>query len=305
MAVSFEFRHLRAFVALADELHFGRAAERLHIAQQALSTQIQQLETRVGAKLFERSTRHVETTPAGDALLEPARALLHGAEEAVAAVEAAEHGRPATLTVGFPVRPVPASAPAIFDRFRASAPGSDVDVHFGDMGDPSGGLLTREADVAFVYPPFTSAGLDMEPLTTEERLVLLPAGHRLAGAPQVALGDLLAEPWLDIEGTDPLWRRFWLALDHRAGSPAVFGATVRSADGLVEGVRLGLGVALAPASVADEVAATSRGVVARPVAGLEPCTLAVAWRSGEESPAASRFLDCALSAYRPRLKVVA
>lgn len=160
-----ELKHPRAFVAVAEELNFTRAAERLHLTQQALSGQIRQLEERIDAKLLERDTRRVELTPAGLALLNSARPLLAGAELAVAAArEAAETTR--SLTVGF---------------VAAIAHGRLGDlVHFGDLVDPSGGIRAGAADLAAVHGPFENAGLESAYLWSDEMVIAMSADHPLA-----------------------------------------------------------------------------------------------------------------------------
>jgi DNA-binding transcriptional LysR family regulator len=292
--VSVELRHLRAFVAVAEELNFTRAAERLHMAQQALSTQVRQLEERVGEQLLVRTTRKVELTPAGLALLEHARLLLGGADRAVAAAKAAGEGH-ATLTVGFvvpadhePLRPALA-------RFNERRPDVDVQVHFGEVTDPTGGLRDGHADVAVVVGAFDRTGLETTPLWTDPRGVAMAADHPLAEKDELTVAELVAEPTFDFPVEDPVFRDYWMVINHRGGRPPKIVARFRSLDGLLEAVRGRLGVNVIRERIVDTLGQSS-GVVFRPVAGLEPAEVALAWRQGSSSELVSDFVAAAQDA---------
>ena len=155
-----ELKHLRSFVAVAEELNFTRAAERLHLTQQALSGQIRQLEERIGTKLLERDTRRVDLTPAGSALLESARPLIAGAELAVVAAQQAGQ-RTQTLTVGFVAAITHTQMGQALDAFAQAHPGVELLIHFGELTDPSGGIRSGHADVAAVHGPFDSRDLEL------------------------------------------------------------------------------------------------------------------------------------------------
>lgn len=154
-----ELKHLRAFVAVAEELNFTRAAERLHMAQQALSSQVRRLEERIGVQLLERTTRKVELTGAGAILLEEARAVLEAADRAVAATQAADQ-RTTILTVGLVVPADYEPLVPVIERFRGQNPDVDVRVHFGDVADPAAGLRDGLADVGVVVGAFDRSGLE-------------------------------------------------------------------------------------------------------------------------------------------------
>jgi DNA-binding transcriptional LysR family regulator len=293
--VSVELRHLRAFVAVAEELNFTRAAERLHIAQQALSSQIRQLEERVGEQLLDRTTRKVELTPAGQALLEHARTVLGGADRAVAAARAAGEGTP-ILTVGLvvpvdhePLRP----ALALYAERR---PDVEVRVHFGEVMDPSGGLREGHADVAVVVGAFDSTGLDMAALWTDPRGIAMAAGHPLAAQPELTIAELVEQPTFDFPAPDAVFRDYWMATNHRNGRPPKIVAQFRSLDGLVEAVRAGLGVNLIRERIVDTFGSAS-GVVFRPVRDLEPAEVSVAWATGDQRELVADFVDAARDAF--------
>ena len=296
--VDVEMRHLRALLALADELHFTRAAERLHLTQQALSGQIRQLEERVGAQLVERDSRHVELTRAGVILCEHARPLLASAEHAVTAARAAGDDT-VRLTVGY-IAPLTRRlvAPAL-ERFAAAHPEVELTIHFASFLDPTGGLRGGPADVAIVYGEFDHDGIELRPLFREPRGVALAADHPLAGREQVAIEDFVREPLVDVPVRDRVWHEFWTAGRYRGGKPARVGATVETLDALIEAVGAGLGAATAIAPAVDALGPAA-GVVFRPVPGLEPVDFSVAHRKGDERPEVQAFVDAAAAALATR-----
>jgi DNA-binding transcriptional LysR family regulator len=292
--VDIEMRHLRALVAVAEELNFTRAAQRLHLTQQALSGQIRQLEERIGTRLVSRDSRRVELTPAGRVLLEQARPLLASAELAVAATRVAG-SEAVTLTVGF-VAPFTRRlvAPAI-ERFSAGHPEVDLRFHFASFLDPLGGLRDGPADVAVLYGEFEHEGIALRPLFREPRGVALPSDHRLAVHAEVTLADFLREPLIEVPVRDPLWRDFWIAAGHRGGRPPRIGASVQTLDGLIEAIAAGLGVASTVAPVVEALG-ESAGVVFRPVRGLEPLEFWVAHRENDARAEVTEFAEAAVAA---------
>src|SRR5438067_805083 len=174
-------RLLRAFVAVAEELNFTRAAQRLHLAQQALSTQIQQLETRVGERLFDRTTRSVALTEAGERLLPHARAALAALDAGLGELEATRRAARSTLRVGLATTAVVPLVTETLRRFAADRPDVNLAVSNHGMIDPSAGLRAGTVDVGFVRPPFTDDGdVTMETVLTEPRYIVVPEGHPLA-----------------------------------------------------------------------------------------------------------------------------
>ncbi len=289
--MSVELRHLRAFVAVAEELNFTRAADRLHLAQQALSTQVRQLEERVGQQLLERTTRKVELTPAGEALLEHARSVLGGADRAVAAARAAGEGTPC-LSVGLvvpadhePLRPALA-------RFAESRPDVEVRVSFGEVTDPTGGLRDGNADVAVVVGAFDRTGLETLHLWTDPRGIAVGAGHVLAAKPEVSIAEMVDQPTFDFPVADPVFRDYWMAINHRGGRPPRIAAQFRSLDGLLAAVRGGLGINLIRERIVETLGPDS-GVVFRPVRDLEPAEVSLAWLEGNTSQPVSDFVAVA------------
>lgn len=285
-----ELRHLRSFVAVAEELNFTRAAKRLFIAQQALSTQIRQLEDRIGARLFERNTRSVSLTRAGEVLLGQARLLLADADTVVAATRAAgETGT--TLTVGFVAAVNHPEMSHALDRFSESHPEVDLMINFGDQLDPTGGLHDGQADLAFVYGPFDHRGLDLTPLYSEPLGVALAESHRLASAASLTVEDVIGEPTFDFPTADRAWRDYWSGADFRRGHPpARYVAQFRTLEGLIVSIRAGLGVYFATEGL---VASAGPGVVWRRLDDLPPLQHSIARRADDDRPLVRAFVDSA------------
>ena len=290
-----ELRHLRAFVVVAEELNFTRAADRLHLAQQALSTQVRQLEERVGEQLLVRTTRKVELTAAGEALLEHARGVLGGADRAVAAARAAGEGTPC-LSVGLvvpadhdPIRPA-------LSLFAERRPDVEVQVCFGEVTDPTGGLRDGAADVAIVVGAFDRTGLETLHLWTDPRGIAVSAGHVLAAKPEVSIAEMVDQPTFDFPVADPVFRDYWMAINHRGGRPPRIAAQFRSLDGLLAAVRGGLGVNLIRERIVETLGPES-GVVFRPVRDLEPAEVSLAWLEGDTSELVTGFVAVAREAF--------
>ncbi|MBI0382857.1 LysR family transcriptional regulator, partial [Streptomyces albiflaviniger] len=199
-----DLRKLRYFVAVADQLHFGRAADELHIAQPVLSRQIRALEQDLGASLFTRDRHGVALTDAGRQLLDDAGPLLASAHAVRRRVSVAARGS-RRLTVGFRAGiPVIPAARA----FEARHPDVVVDVQRIEWEDQAPMLLDGRIDVGYVRLPIDEAGLRVTPLYTEPRVAVLPAGHRLAGKEEVTEADLAGEPlvWHADPSTQPTRR---------------------------------------------------------------------------------------------------
>ncbi len=285
-----ELRHLRAFVAVAEELNFTRAAKRLFIAQQALSANIRQLEDRIGAKLLERNTRSVSLTTAGEVLLGQARLLLADADTVVAATRAAGAMR-TPLTVGFVAAVNHPEMSHALDRFSESHPEVDLMINFGDQLDPTGGLHEGQADVAFVYGPFDHRGLDLTPLYSEPLGVALAESHHLASVVSLTVEDVLAEPTFDFPTPDRAWRDYWSGADFRRGRPpAKYVAQFRTLEGLIASIRAGLGVYFATRGL---VASAGPGVTWLPLDDLPPLQHSIARRADDDRPLVQSFVDSA------------
>jgi DNA-binding transcriptional LysR family regulator len=278
---------LAYFVAVAEELNFTRAAERLHVSQSPLSQAIKALETNLGVTLLERSSRHVELTAAGEELLPAARAALGAVEHAVAVARAVAAGEQ-RLRVGF----LAYGACNVIDRSLAAfaAPVSDLrlEARQADFSDPTAGLAGGSVDAAFLRLPVTAPEIELEALTQEPRVAVLPAWHPLADRDSITIGDLVDEHWLQMPGRDQRWRDFWLATSHRDGVAPLLGPEVRTIDEQLAATATGGYVSLAPQSVA--AAYPRPGIRYVPVAGIEPSAVAIGWRRGDQRDALRRFV---------------
>jgi DNA-binding transcriptional LysR family regulator len=284
MVMDVHGRDLRYFVAVAEELHFTRAAERLFVSQPALSKQIRMLERQLGAPLFERDRHGVSLTPVGAALLPHARRVLAGWDAAWAAAERAKTRQRATLVVGMSTSPGRGGLlPAIRSRFTAAHPEATVRLRQVSWEDSTAGLASGAADVAFVWLPVPDPGRYTWIVVAEEpRLVAMPATHRLAARQVVDFAELLDEPFLALpESAGPL-RDYWLALDARDGRPARVGAEIASTEETYEAIVDGRGICLLATGNAPLI--TLEGVITRPVCGISPSQLVLAWRATDHRP---------------------
>lgn len=292
-------RNLRYFVAVADELHFTRAAERLHVSQPALSKQVRQLERELRFPLFRRDRRRVELSDAGNALLPVARQLLAEWDEGLkaAAERASEEGK--VLRVGFQTSVGGGLYQEIASRFAEENPGWRLALRLHAWSDPTGGLLDESADVAFLWLPTGAEDrIEIRPLRNERRFVALPVGHRLAGRKALQLADLLDEPFIALPPEAGALRDYWLALDERGGRPAVIGGEAATPDETFESVATGHGVVLL--AEGNTTVYARPGLVYRPVLDLTPCRLAIAWRRGDARGAVRGFVRAAVDvATRP------
>jgi DNA-binding transcriptional LysR family regulator len=286
-------RDLRAFVAVAEELHFTRAAERLFVSQPALSKQIRRFERTMRVELLERDRRGVSLTAAGHALLPHARRLVEDWEEARrATLAAASEG---ALTVGVATSVGRGVLFGATRRFTDEHPAARVEIRQVAWSDPTAGLADATSDVALVWLPVPGENIEFEVLISEPRWVALPADHPLADHERIAFDDLLDEPFLALPGSAGELRDFWLAVDHRRGRPVRIGRECANADETLESVASGLGVALIAAGNADLY--RRDGTTARPVDGVMPARLAVAWRSDDARPVVASFVAACRAAH--------
>ncbi|MFD9741844.1 LysR substrate-binding domain-containing protein [Umezawaea sp. NPDC059074] len=289
-----ELRHLRYFVAVAEECHFGRAADRLHIAQPPLSQQIRQLEAELGVRLLTRTTRKVELTPAGERYLERARAVLatvDAAGEEAARIAAGEIGR---LAIGFTGSATYELLPTLVRVLRDDFPGLDLDLKCEMLTrEQVSALLDHTLDLGFLRPPVHALGLDVRVLRREPLIAVLPERHPLSTLDTVRLADLRDEPFICY----PSHHRSVVhdaVLDacQRAGFDPAVVQEVAETSTLVSFVAAGMGVALVPASVSH---LRITGAVFRPLTGTDAeVSLAVATRVDDPSPQVARVRERAL-----------
>ncbi|QWF81327.1 LysR family transcriptional regulator [Amycolatopsis sp. CA-230715] len=293
-------RDLRYFVAIAEELHFTRAAERLYVSQPALSKQIRALEGQLGAPLFDRDRREVRLTPVGEALLPHARRVLAewaAADDAVRLAKAAQRG---TLVVGMSTSPGRGGMlPAIRSRFTAEYPEAALTLRQIGWHDSTAGLADGSSDVAFVWLPVPGAErYDHVVVAEEPRLVAMSSAHPLADRAEVDFEDLLGEPFLALpESAGPL-RDYWLAPEARGGRAPVIGGEISTPDETYEALVDGRGVCLIATGNAPLL--TRGDVVTIPVRGVSPSRLALAWRKDDTRPLVHAYARATRLATSPR-----
>lgn len=286
-----ELRHLHYFVAVAEELHFGRAAEQLHMAQPPLSQQIRQLEAELSTKLFARTTRKVEMTPAGELFLVRARQILADVEAAMVDARRAERGELGRLSVGFTGSATYELLPSIARMLRDELPDVELELH-GEMLTPAqvAALHAGELDVGLLRPPVRSPDLAVQVIRREPLVVVLPQHHPFADEGAIDLSDLRAERFIS-------YPSHFRSVMHQAVEEACRTAGFRlhvaqevaETSTLVSFVAAGMGVALVPASV-QHLRIT--GAVYRPLEPPQPeVALAVASRVGDTNPVVQHFLS--------------
>lgn len=304
-----ELRHLRYFIAVAEELHFGHAAVRLHMAQPPLSQQIRALEDELGARLFARTSRSVSLTPAGQAYLAGARAVLARVDEAGRLARRIQQGEAGELVVGYMNPAMDAVLCRALAAFRVARPQVDLRLRELPTSAQLEELRAGRLDLGFIRLVHAQeqagrapqgkgprgqdlTGLQTRVVAREPYVLALPEGHRLAALDEVPLGAAGNEPLI-------LFPRASMPALHEAmlGALRAAGAephVLQEAPGKHASLALvaaGFGVCLVPASARDWL---RKGVVLRPVtAGLPVVEMAAAWRAGAEHPAARALVDLA------------
>lgn len=284
-----EFRHLRYFIALAEELHYGRAAQRLAISQPPLSVAIQQLEASVGARLFDRDSKGVRLTPAGEAFRASAQALLERAEAACAQAREVQAGEVGRLRLGFVGSTLFNGLSAWLQAFQAAHPKVEVVVVELNSQDQIEALLGEELDLGLVHTDRLPPSLAARPLYSEPFLACLPAGHPAAGQARLPLAALSEQPFIlfSRKGSPDYHARiveicrqhgFYPRLQHEG----------RHWLSVVSLVAHGLGVSIVPAAFERS---GIQGAVFRPLAEpIEPSAVFAAWRRDTDGVLRERFL---------------
>jgi DNA-binding transcriptional LysR family regulator len=247
-----ELRHLRYFVAVAEELHFGHAAQRLHIAQPPLSQQIRRFEAELGVELLRRNRRRVQLTDAGRLLLERARPLLAEVERTEELLRRASVGEVGQLRIGFIGTASYVILPAILRAFHERYPEAELKLEEMTTGPQVAALRAGHLDVGLVRPPVRDPSLRLTPLVKEELLAALPDVHPLARRKTIPVQALAPEPFILFvrEHGTGLYDDI-IAVCREAGfSPKIVQET-NDTQTIVSLVSAGFGVALLPASIAN------------------------------------------------------
>jgi DNA-binding transcriptional LysR family regulator len=287
-----ELWHLRYFVAVAERLHFGRAAESLHISQPPLSRAIRALEHRVGVPLFARSRRRVTLTAEGTHFVEDARRIIAQLERAVLELRSIASGEQGRLRIGFVSLADYGVLPALLKGFKAARPGVTLALREMLSPEQAAALGAGELDFGLLLPPVEGAAhLDHLVVQRERFVAALPARHRLARqAGRLAMSELAGEPFVMVpREIAPGLYDIVRGLAARAGIPLNVAQEAIQMQTVVSLVSSGLGVAIVPASVSN---LGRRGVAYRELADRHPrLDLWLAWHRGELSAAARDFVN--------------
>lgn len=287
-----ELRHLRHFVVVAEELHFRRAAERLHMAQPALSQSIKQLEQRLGVTLLERDTRNVRLTPAGAALLDDAQRILLTVNAAMRRAEAVAGSAGTVLHVGFMATAAGPVTTPLVQSFEARNPDVRVELRYFGWGEHIAAVRDGVVDVGLVRHPVPDAeGIELLPLLREQRLAVLWRDHPLASRAAISVEELADVPCLFSSSADPEWWRFWTVAT-RPGLEPRYSVDVNTPEEMFEAIALRRATIITCASAHDAYA--HPGLAWVPVHDVAPSEVSLAWRSGPISPTTQRFIDAAV-----------
>ena len=284
-----ELRQLRYFLVVADELHFARAAERLHLTQPPLTVAIRRLERELGVQLFTRTTRKVMLTPAGEAFrnrIQGAVAELDAAAGDVTSVAAGLSGR---LSVGFVSSASYTTIPEAIRTFRELRPRVELVLSPLTSGEQIEQLLDGELDLGLVRDPGEIPGLSLERVSSEDLVAVLPEAHQLASRTEIRPEDLAGEPMIlfPYRLMPGFVARVLRLFDEAGSSPHVIQQAIHQ-ETVLGLVAAGLGLSVLPESVRRF---QMPGVITRPIAG-RPQTALYAARGTSDAPAVDDFLNC-------------
>ncbi len=293
-----ELRHLRYFIAVATELHFGRAAEKLHIAQPPLSRQIQDLEIELGFELFTRTKRTVALTPAGQAFLAEVNQIFQQLDRSIDIGRKTSRGELGQISIGFVGSATYNILPVMLQQFRDRYP--DVQIELHELTTDRQLIWLREGriDIGLIRPPIIDKDLNSQVIFQEPLVVALPTNHHLAELTKIDLSSLKSEPFILFPRQlapglyDPI-----IAMCLTAGfSPQVVQECIQMQT-IVSLVSANMGVSILPASIQE---AQRHGVVYKPIklasVGVEKlATIAIVWRINDSSPTMNRLLEIVLS----------
>ncbi|HWO66034.1 MAG TPA: LysR family transcriptional regulator [Umezawaea sp.] len=285
-----DLRLVRYFTAVAEHLNYARAAAALHIAQPSLSRQIQRLETTLGVRLLERTTRGSRLTAAGEAFLPRAQTLLQHADQAM--IAARDAASPRTITIGY-VEDLTVT-PVVRDLRRRHP---DALVRTRHLGwQDARALLERRVDALLVRAPLPipTDALDITVLHDEPRVLVLPAAHRLAGKESVTPDDFADEAMVACTGVPSPWIDFWRLEPRPDHHPAALAPLIAdTVEDKLEAVAAGQAVALVAAN--DQRLTARDDIVTVAVEGIEPCHVVVATRLKDDNPLVDEFRRSAKS----------
>ncbi|KAM3094148.1 LysR substrate-binding domain-containing protein [Phormidesmis sp. 146-35] len=287
-----ELRHLHYFIAVAEELHFSRAAERLHISQPPLSQQIRDLEEELGIKLFERTKRQVLLTEAGKVFLERSYLVLGQLEQAIEATQQIGRGEVGRLAIGFVDSAMYTVLPEILRVFREQFPAVELRLHELTTAQQIQALYDKQIDVGIVRSAISEPGLSAECLLLESLVLALPEKHPLSAQTQVSLSSLADEFFILFPAKmGPLFYEQIIHSCQQAGFRPKVAQEAVQMQTIVGLVAAGVGIAIVPASMQNF---HRSGVIYRPLQEQIPDTgLYLTWRQHDSSPVIRAFLSLA------------
>lgn len=283
-----ELRHLRYFCAVADELHFGRAARRLHIAQPALSRQIRKLEEEVGTTLLARTQRSVALTMPGQAFLERAEQILDNVNQAVAEANRIADGQTGSLRVAFIHSSTYNLTPTALDIFATHHPGIRLELQEMTVIDQKRAIGRGDVDIGLLRPPVEDRSLSFESVMKEGFVLAVPRQHRLADQPIVNLRALAHEQFIMFERRQsPLFHERIMQSCEEAGFVPRVAQEAIQIHTVLGLVGAGLGIALMPD--AAQKLLMPRVCFIRVAQPIQPVEIALAWRRDNLNPALPLF----------------
>lgn len=286
-----DVRHLRYFLAVAETLHFGRAAARLHISQPPLSRQVAALERELGVALFVRDARKVELTAAGARLQADAREILACVDRAAANARAAAAGEAGSLAIGFTMCAAYSVVPGYARRFAAKYPDVELSLREVVSNDLAAQVAESRIDAAIVFPQPLRPGLSRRTVVREPLCLVLPRTHPLAARRRVRLGQLADEPFVAADaGVAASLRDAVMAQCARAGFVPAIAMEVQLQQTIVSLVGEGVGVALVPASMAK---LRLEAVVFKPLPEAVTIAQELVWRPANANPCLANLLGMA------------
>lgn len=295
VSTTFGLRQLRYFVVAAEEGQITRAAQKLNLAQPALSRTIAQLEAQMGVKLLQRHARGVSLTPAGEELLEKAQAVLDAITDVERMSQSLARSTQGTADLGFLGTSPMIDAPDLFTKFSAEHP--EFHISFHQLNFPRGSTLEwiADVDVGLCFAATPHPEVETQTVRSEQRVILVAKTHPLASRKEVTLADVLDETYCGTHPSlDPVRAGFWRFDDHRGGpAPNVTEDQATNPFEVAAVVASGGCIAATPASNAAHALRALTHVVAIPVVDADPAVLSLVWRKGAESPLIDALAACA------------
>lgn len=267
-------RQLEAFLTVAEEQHFGRAAERLSVSAPWMSHTIGDLEKGLGVKLLARTTRNVELTPEGTVFAGLASQVLAELSSAIKTVRGMSAAPQKALKLGYTIGAALEIVPRLLRTYHERQPDTAVETEEFDFTDPSAGLRDRLVNAAVVRPPLGLAGLVSVELARERLVACLPDNHPLASHESLGVADVLPEPIIAAPDSPGPWRDYWILTEYRSG-PAPVVAVADTLDLETHLVSRGVGLSITSEAVGRWY--QRPGVRFVPIHDLDPCIVSLAW----------------------------